>query len=100
MVQQRKAQRKETLGPKQSLPARASKRQCTVPHPLSGELQMAWEGWSDWGRWGGVLGDSPEGMPTMALTYVALTVTPRIQNSGSESLLWGPAHSEQLYTGH
>lgn len=73
MVQQRKAQPKQTLGPKQSLPARASKRQCTVPHPLSGELQMAWEGWSDWGRWGGVLGDSPEGVPTMALTYVALT---------------------------
>ncbi|KAI5175064.1 (E2-Independent) E3 Ubiquitin-Conjugating Enzyme Fats [Manis pentadactyla] len=37
-VQQRKAQRKESLGPKQSLPARASKRRCTVPHPLSDNL--------------------------------------------------------------
>ncbi|KAB0383313.1 hypothetical protein FD755_005230 [Muntiacus reevesi] len=36
MVQQRKAQRKESLAPKQSpLPVRANKKQFTVPHPLS-----------------------------------------------------------------
>ncbi|XP_057590662.1 (E2-independent) E3 ubiquitin-conjugating enzyme FATS isoform X4 [Hippopotamus amphibius kiboko] len=39
MVQQRKAQRKESLGQKQSLlPVRASKKQFTVPHPLSDNL--------------------------------------------------------------
>ncbi|XP_023976985.1 (E2-independent) E3 ubiquitin-conjugating enzyme FATS isoform X4 [Physeter macrocephalus] len=39
MVQQRKAQRKESLGPKQSLlPVRANKKQFTVPHPLSDNL--------------------------------------------------------------
>lgn len=38
MVQQRKAQRKENLGQKQSLfPVRANKKQFTVPHPLSGK---------------------------------------------------------------
>lgn len=45
MVQQRKAQRKENLGQKQSLfPVRANKKQFTVPHPLSGKLQGPWEG--------------------------------------------------------
>ncbi|XP_040480496.1 (E2-independent) E3 ubiquitin-conjugating enzyme FATS isoform X2 [Ursus maritimus] len=39
MVQQRKAQRKENLGQKQSLfPVRANKKQFTVPHPLSDNL--------------------------------------------------------------
>ncbi|XP_070337143.1 (E2-independent) E3 ubiquitin-conjugating enzyme FATS isoform X4 [Equus asinus] len=39
MVQQRKAQRKENVGQKQSLlPVRASKKQFTVPHPLSDNL--------------------------------------------------------------
>ncbi|XP_070637186.1 (E2-independent) E3 ubiquitin-conjugating enzyme FATS isoform X6 [Bos indicus] len=39
MVQQRKAQRKETLAPKQSLlPVRAHKKQVTIPHPLSDNL--------------------------------------------------------------
>ncbi|XP_065776229.1 (E2-independent) E3 ubiquitin-conjugating enzyme FATS isoform X3 [Muntiacus reevesi] len=39
MVQQRKAQRKESLAPKQSpLPVRANKKQFTVPHPLSDNL--------------------------------------------------------------
>ncbi|XP_032169413.1 (E2-independent) E3 ubiquitin-conjugating enzyme FATS isoform X6 [Mustela erminea] len=39
MVQQRKAQRKESLGQKQSLfPVRANKKQFTVPHPLSDNL--------------------------------------------------------------
>ncbi|XP_045883308.1 (E2-independent) E3 ubiquitin-conjugating enzyme FATS isoform X2 [Meles meles] len=39
MVQQRKAQRKENLGRKQSLfPVRANKKQFTVPHPLSDNL--------------------------------------------------------------
>uniref|UniRef100_A0A8D0UWP0 Fragile-site associated tumor suppressor n=1 Tax=Sus scrofa TaxID=9823 RepID=A0A8D0UWP0_PIG len=38
MVQQRKAQQKESLGQKQSLlPVRANKKQFTVPHPLSGQ---------------------------------------------------------------
>lgn len=38
MVQQRKAQQKESLGQKQSLlPVRANKKQFTVPHPLSGK---------------------------------------------------------------
>ncbi|XP_004404409.1 PREDICTED: centrosomal protein C10orf90 homolog [Odobenus rosmarus divergens] len=38
-VQQRKAQRTENLGQKQSLfPARANKKQFTVPHPLSDNL--------------------------------------------------------------
>lgn len=45
MVQQRKAQRKESLAPKQSLlPVRAHKKQVTIPHPLSGKLQLAREG--------------------------------------------------------
>ncbi|XP_059982514.1 (E2-independent) E3 ubiquitin-conjugating enzyme FATS isoform X3 [Lagenorhynchus albirostris] len=39
MVQQRKAQQKESLGQKQSLlPVRANKKQFTVPHPLSDNL--------------------------------------------------------------
>nr|XP_055156055.1 (E2-independent) E3 ubiquitin-conjugating enzyme FATS isoform X2 [Nyctereutes procyonoides] len=39
MVQQRKAQRKENLGQKQTLfPVRANKKQFTVPHPLSDNL--------------------------------------------------------------
>jgi len=39
MVQQRKAQRKENLGQKQSLfPVRTNKKQFTVPHPLSDNL--------------------------------------------------------------
>ncbi|XP_055416028.1 (E2-independent) E3 ubiquitin-conjugating enzyme FATS isoform X3 [Bubalus kerabau] len=39
MVQQRKAQGKETLAPKQSLlPVRAHKKQVTIPHPLSDNL--------------------------------------------------------------
>ncbi|XP_069316799.1 (E2-independent) E3 ubiquitin-conjugating enzyme FATS isoform X2 [Eulemur rufifrons] len=39
MAQQRRAQRKETPGQKQSLlPVRASKKQFTVPHPLSDNL--------------------------------------------------------------
>ncbi|XP_013358473.1 PREDICTED: centrosomal protein C10orf90 homolog isoform X5 [Chinchilla lanigera] len=39
MVQQRKAQRKESLGQKQNLlPVRANKKQFTVPHPLSDNL--------------------------------------------------------------
>ncbi|XP_043782034.1 (E2-independent) E3 ubiquitin-conjugating enzyme FATS isoform X2 [Cervus elaphus] len=39
MVQQRKAQRKESLAPKQSpLPVRTNKKQFTVPHPLSDNL--------------------------------------------------------------
>uniref|UniRef100_G1LL74 Chromosome 10 open reading frame 90 n=2 Tax=Ailuropoda melanoleuca TaxID=9646 RepID=G1LL74_AILME len=39
MVQQRKAQRKENLGQKQSVfPVRANKKQFTVPHPLSDNL--------------------------------------------------------------
>ncbi|XP_063100993.1 (E2-independent) E3 ubiquitin-conjugating enzyme FATS isoform X3 [Cavia porcellus] len=39
MVQQRKAQRKESLGQKQSLlPVRANKKQFTIPHPLSDNL--------------------------------------------------------------
>ncbi|KAM5272308.1 (E2-independent) E3 ubiquitin-conjugating enzyme FATS [Ctenodactylus gundi] len=39
MVQQRKAQRKESLGRQQSLlPVRSNKRQFTVPHPLSDNL--------------------------------------------------------------
>ncbi|XP_070131659.1 (E2-independent) E3 ubiquitin-conjugating enzyme FATS isoform X3 [Equus caballus] len=39
MVQQRKAQRKENVGQKQSLlPVRANKKQFTVPHPLSDNL--------------------------------------------------------------
>ncbi|XP_039093896.1 (E2-independent) E3 ubiquitin-conjugating enzyme FATS [Hyaena hyaena] len=39
MMQQRKAQRKENLGQKQSLfPVRANKKQFTVPHPLSDNL--------------------------------------------------------------
>ncbi|CAH6776992.1 D7Ertd443e [Phodopus roborovskii] len=46
MVQQRKAQQKENLGQKQSLlPVRAHKKQFTVPHPLSGKLQMAQKAW-------------------------------------------------------
>ena len=45
MVQQRKAQQKESLAPKQSLlPVRAHKKQVTIPHPLSGKLQLAPEG--------------------------------------------------------
>lgn len=44
MVQQRKTQQKESLGQKQSLrPVRANKKQFTIPHPLSGKLQVAWE---------------------------------------------------------
>ena len=44
MVQQRKAEQKENLGQKQSLlPVRAHKKQFTVPHPLSGKLQVAQE---------------------------------------------------------
>uniref|UniRef100_A0A8C0PN68 Fragile-site associated tumor suppressor n=1 Tax=Canis lupus familiaris TaxID=9615 RepID=A0A8C0PN68_CANLF len=39
MVQQRKAQRKENLGQKQTLfPVRTNKKQFTVPHPLSDNL--------------------------------------------------------------
>ncbi|XP_010619250.1 (E2-independent) E3 ubiquitin-conjugating enzyme FATS isoform X8 [Fukomys damarensis] len=39
MVQQRKAQRKESPGQKQSLlPVRANKKQFTIPHPLSDNL--------------------------------------------------------------
>ncbi|KAM6182240.1 (E2-independent) E3 ubiquitin-conjugating enzyme FATS [Erethizon dorsatum] len=39
MVQQRKAQRKESLGQKQTLlPVRANKKQFTIPHPLSDNL--------------------------------------------------------------
>uniref|UniRef100_A0AC11EKX9 Chromosome 10 open reading frame 90 n=2 Tax=Ovis aries TaxID=9940 RepID=A0AC11EKX9_SHEEP len=39
MVQQRKAQQKESLAPKQSLlPVRAHKKQVTIPHPLSDNL--------------------------------------------------------------
>uniref|UniRef100_A0A8C8YSF7 ALMS motif domain-containing protein n=1 Tax=Prolemur simus TaxID=1328070 RepID=A0A8C8YSF7_PROSS len=39
MAQQRRAQRKETPGQKQSLlPVRANKKQFTVPHPLSDNL--------------------------------------------------------------
>ncbi|XP_021108934.1 centrosomal protein C10orf90 homolog isoform X3 [Heterocephalus glaber] len=39
MVQQRKAQRKESLGQKQSpLPIRINKKQFTIPHPLSDNL--------------------------------------------------------------
>uniref|UniRef100_A0A673SYE5 Chromosome 10 open reading frame 90 n=2 Tax=Suricata suricatta TaxID=37032 RepID=A0A673SYE5_SURSU len=39
MIQQRKAQQKENLGQKQSpFPVRASKKQFTVPHPLSDNL--------------------------------------------------------------
>nr|XP_015097374.1 (E2-independent) E3 ubiquitin-conjugating enzyme FATS isoform X2 [Vicugna pacos] len=39
MVQQRKAQQKESPGPKQSLlPVRANKKQFTIPHPLSDNL--------------------------------------------------------------
>ncbi|KAM5321915.1 (E2-independent) E3 ubiquitin-conjugating enzyme FATS [Glossophaga mutica] len=39
MIQQRRAQRKESPGPKQGpLPVRASKKQFTVPHPLSDNL--------------------------------------------------------------
>uniref|UniRef100_A0A8C3X1L8 Chromosome 10 open reading frame 90 n=1 Tax=Catagonus wagneri TaxID=51154 RepID=A0A8C3X1L8_9CETA len=39
MVQQRKAQQQESLGQKQSLlPVRATKKQFTVPHPLSDNL--------------------------------------------------------------
>lgn len=50
MVQQRKAQRKENVGQKQSLlPVRANKKQFTVPHPLSGKLWVAEEAWRDWG---------------------------------------------------
>lgn len=42
MVQQRKTQQKESLGQKQSLlPVRANKKQFTIPHPLSGKLQVA-----------------------------------------------------------
>lgn len=49
MAQQRRAQRKENPGQKQApLPVRASKKQFTVPHPLSGEPG----GWGGWG-WGG-----------------------------------------------
>ncbi|KAB1271759.1 E3 ubiquitin-conjugating enzyme FATS [Camelus dromedarius] len=45
MVQQRKAQQNESPRPKQSLlPVRANKKQFTVPHPLSGKLQVAGEG--------------------------------------------------------
>lgn len=50
MAQQRRAQRKENPGQKQApLPVRASKKQFTVPHPLSGEPG----GWGGWGRGGG-----------------------------------------------
>lgn len=53
MVQQRKAQRKESLAPKQSpLPVRTNKKQFTVPHPLSGKLQLAREGWQNTGPQG------------------------------------------------
>jgi hypothetical protein len=46
MVQKRKAQQKENPGQKQSIPPiRANKKQFTVPHPLSGKLQMAQEAW-------------------------------------------------------
>ncbi|XP_054437764.1 (E2-independent) E3 ubiquitin-conjugating enzyme FATS [Pteronotus mesoamericanus] len=39
MIQQRRAQRKESPGPKQGpLPVRTSKKQFTVPHPLSDNL--------------------------------------------------------------
>ncbi|XP_068817858.1 (E2-independent) E3 ubiquitin-conjugating enzyme FATS isoform X2 [Capricornis sumatraensis] len=39
MVEQRKAQQKESLAPKQSLlPVRAHKKQVTIPHPLSDNL--------------------------------------------------------------
>ncbi|XP_010619181.1 (E2-independent) E3 ubiquitin-conjugating enzyme FATS isoform X2 [Fukomys damarensis] len=41
MVQQRKAQRKESPGQKQSLlPVRANKKQFTIPHPLSAYQQI------------------------------------------------------------
>ncbi|KAF5922305.1 hypothetical protein HPG69_006907 [Diceros bicornis minor] len=56
MVQQRKAQQKENLRQKQPLlPVRTSKKQFTIPHPLSGKLRAAWEGWRDWG----ILEDGP-----------------------------------------
>lgn len=60
MVQQRKAQQKESLAPKQSLlPVRANKKQFTVPHPLSGKLQLAREGQRDAGPQGWVKRGTP-----------------------------------------
>ena len=72
MVQQRKAQRKESVGQKQSLlPVRANKKQFTVPHPLSGKLQVAREGWRDCRILG--LGPSPKLVVQMvSLPYAGL----------------------------
>uniref|UniRef100_A0A2I2YZZ5 Chromosome 10 open reading frame 90 n=1 Tax=Gorilla gorilla gorilla TaxID=9595 RepID=A0A2I2YZZ5_GORGO len=57
MVQQRKAQRKEDLRQKQSLlPIRTSKKQFTIPHPLSGDWKRPGMGgsWS-WRLHSGVM---------------------------------------------
>ncbi|MEJ1273714.1 hypothetical protein NN561_004585 [Cricetulus griseus] len=60
-VQQRKAQQTENLGQKQSpLPVRAHKKQFTIPHPLSGKLQVAQESWIEWGQVSSGLEPSPK----------------------------------------
>lgn len=81
MIQQRKAQRKEDPGQKQSLfPVRANKKQFTVPHPLSGKPQVAW-GTGGTGPLGGP-GPSPKVMVQMIpLTRTEHGFAPPIQTS-------------------
>lgn len=94
MIQQRKAQRKENLAQKQSLfPVRANKKQFTVPHPLSGKLQVAWGGGA--GGTGGLGGPGPSSkvmMHVIPLTRTGRGFVLHIQTSVlSCSLLWEPA---------
>ena len=81
MIQQRRAQRKESPGPKQGpLPVHASKKQFTVPHPLSGELD---------GRGAGGytrLDPAPPGLVSMLpLVYTGPVFTPSPEPSVSQT---------------